>query len=143
MNIVYSYDNLNDLAWFGDKRIMDFLTEWENVIENLCIELSDDAKRDILYAKMSHSSKFAVDLAYYKREKAKSIAKGSNTEDYSLEFLISLMKAHLAEEHEESVIESRRQQVLGKVRGGRNRNDAAPATTEKTNNASPAAPATI
>ena len=52
MGVVYSYDNLNELQWFGDNRLTDFLEEWDNIIENLEIALSDEAKRDLLYKKV-------------------------------------------------------------------------------------------
>ena len=51
MGVVYSYDNLNELQWFGDNRLTDFLEEWDNIIENLEIALSEEAKRDLLFKK--------------------------------------------------------------------------------------------
>ena len=48
MGVVYSYDNLNELQWFGVNRLTDFLEEWDNIIEKLKIALSEEAKRDLL-----------------------------------------------------------------------------------------------
>ena len=54
MGVVYSCDNLNELQWLGDNRLTDSLEEWDNIIENLEIALSDKAKRDLLYKKMKN-----------------------------------------------------------------------------------------
>lgn len=142
MSVIYIDDNLNDLQWLGE-RVFDFLKQWENVIENLAVPIGEDAKRDLLFKKIERSPLFAADLNHYKREKAKSLMRGSNTEEYSLTFLLSILRRHCAEDREEKIVEASRQSVLG---GGntnnnqRNLQNAAPATTKGA--ASPAVPAT-
>ena len=98
MGVVYSYDNLNEIQWFGDNLLTDFLEEWDNIIENLEIELTDEAKRDLLYKKMKNSKLFAADLKAFLRERSKSLEKGLDTEDYSLRFLLSIFKAQIKDE---------------------------------------------
>ena len=45
MSTVYTYDNLNDLAWMGDNKILEFLEVWDHIIKNLAIDLGDAALR--------------------------------------------------------------------------------------------------
>ena len=76
MSVVYTYDNLNDLVWMGDNNIFEFLQAWGHIIQNLAIELGEQAKRDLMYKRMQASRKFDYDWNYYKQEKAKLLQLG-------------------------------------------------------------------
>ena len=129
MNIMYSYQNIYELKWFGDERIQDFMTEWNRIVDNLDVPLKKNPDwRDLLYQKMvaGGTKIFALDLVHFKRQKAISDKKKEIQEDYSFEFLWGIMEAHLAEIKEEKVIQARRLSVKN-VGGRRDRNRNEPA----------------
>ena len=112
MSIVYTYDNLNDLKWLRDNRVLDCLNEWESVTENLAVPIGEEAKRDILCKKIEKCTLSNADINHFKREKAKAPMDRATTESYSLAFLFSVLKRYVAEEHGERIVEARRQLFL-------------------------------
>ena len=76
-----------------------------------------------MYKKMQSSKKFDYDMNHFKREKAKSLEKGVDTEEYSLQFLINIMNRYLAEEPEDGLLDTRKVQLTGKNCNLKNRND--------------------
>lgn len=135
MNMLYSYDNLRELQWFGDDRVQEFMTEWKRIVENLAVPLPKNPDlRNVLYRILlaSNTKLFALDLAEFKREKGISDQKKVNTPNYSFEYLWDAMLRHLAEVKEEKILQARRLSVRGP--GG------APRRT-RNNSRPPAAPA--
>ena len=133
LGVVYSYENLYELEWFGDYKIGEFIMEWERIIENLAFPLEDTALRDLLLPKIekSHLPAFVADLQNFKREKSKSLHTGVDTEGYSLLYLMNMMRRHLSEVKETKLLEQRKQSV--KAPGNRSQRqpkNAAPAIAD-------------
>ena len=111
MSILYSYDALMDMKWFGDKGVEEFLFHLNRIIDNLEDGITDKAIRDVLFRKMEHSTLFAQDIAYFKREKAKAF-NGQEAPDYSLEFLMSCLKRQVSDELEQKQVAARRKGLM-------------------------------
>ena len=134
MSIVYSYDTLMSMEWYGDAHVADFKSQWHRMVDNLAIEpkLTPNALRDILFKKMSEGNTkvFADDLKHYNREKGKSQVEGaSQREDYSYDFLLSIMDREIRQRAEDKQVEARKRSTR---RPGRDKQDpAAPAPAAK------------
>jgi hypothetical protein len=62
LSIVYSYQNMHDLQWFGDNKIPEFQMEWDRVSDNLETPLTMITKRELLFQKMQNPKIFALTL---------------------------------------------------------------------------------
>ena len=116
--------------------------EWERIIENLAFPLGDVALRDLLFPKVqqSHLPAFDADVSHFKREKSKSSHSGTDTEDYSLLYLMNTMRRQLSEVEETKLMEQRKQSVKapgnrGPKKQGKN---VAPAISDADADAAPA-----
>ena len=125
LSVVYSYQNMHELQWFGDNKIPELQLEWERVSDNLETPLTMLAKRDLLFQKMENSKIFDVDLAHYRREKGKSLQAKVDTDDYSFKYLWGCMNRIICEAREDRMVENRRNSV--KAPGNRGRTPATPA----------------
>ena len=131
LSMVYSFDTLMEITWYGDARVSEFRHQWNRIVDNMQERLDDRALRDILYKKMEKSALFAADLAHYRREKAKSMTTEGAKEDYSLTFLKGCMDRHIMEQLEEKQVAARKAGVrLGKT-GNPEVEDTTPATPAK------------
>ena len=132
MSLVYSYDNLMSMEWYGDNNIEEFLTSWHRMVDNLAVEpkMTPASLRDILHRKMSDgkSKLFADDLKYYNREKGKSQIDGApQREDYSYDFLLSIMNREIRQRAEDKVVEARKRSTRMQGRGNNRDNREEPA----------------
>ena len=138
MGLVYSYDNLMSMEWYGDSSLEQFKSSWHRMVDNLTVEpkLSNNALRDILHKKMTQGNTkiFADDLKHYSREKGKSQVPGAaQREDYSYEFLLSIIDREIRQKAEDKQVEARKRSTRrpGRDRDRDREQDAAPAPKVK------------
>ena len=63
MNVVYGYKHLLALVWMGGKKMDLFIDKFDLILEHMNdAHLGDEATRDILYEKMTNSTRLKSDL---------------------------------------------------------------------------------
>ena len=120
MSTVYSYSNLEELAWFGDAHVEEFIFQYLRIIDNLTSPLEMEARRDILFKKMEQSKIFEFDCAHYRRQKAKSNST-VQAEDFTEEYLLGCLVRVIDERREEKQVRARKEGLrrgAGGAKGG-------------------------
>eukprot|EP00974_Lingulodinium_polyedra_P132293 11221163-Lingulodinium_polyedra.AAC.1 len=46
---VYGFNDLTDLNWYGDDRVLEFMAQWDYIIDHLEEEVSGKTLRDLLF----------------------------------------------------------------------------------------------
>ena len=76
---VYGLNDLADITWYGDNRMLDFLQQWDFVLENIEGEThamlyanGDKTLRDLLFRQVEKSAALAEDVAHFKRTSAQN-----------------------------------------------------------------------
>ena len=74
MSHVYGFNDLTDLSWYGDGRMLEFLAQWEFILDQLegdTLETlhasGDNTWCDLLFRQVEKSPTLAEDVAHYKR----------------------------------------------------------------------------
>ena len=92
MSQVYGIHDLTDLNWYGDNRMLDFLSQWDFIIDHMEEDISMRAWRDLLYRQMDKATALADDMARFKRV-------GTLHPDKSCEFLRDAIERHINNTH--------------------------------------------
>ena len=116
MSQVYGLNDLTDLTWYGDNRMLDFLQQWDFVLDHIEGDTQatlhangEKTLRDLLFRQVEKSSALAEDIAHYKRI-------GKQHPDYSYRFLRDAIERSVENSHQRKIVEERR----NAIRSGRN-----------------------
>ena len=103
MSTMYSFHHLQNLRWFGDNRIREFLNTWEKIWDNLENKeaITEITKRDVFADKFKETTVLATEYQHYVRQRRKHDLNPSSAEDGTFEFMWTSCECHLAEKEEE------------------------------------------
>ena len=116
----YSYETLQKLPWYGDDRVPEFMDAWTKLVDNLQIPLKMEEKRDLLYDKLkgpegkNGTKLFVLDLQIFERERAISIETKADQPEFTLDFLWTMMRRHIAAEKEKKILAQRMRPPRGR-----------------------------
>ena len=137
MSQVYGLHDLTDIPWFGDNRMLDFLQQWDFVLDNIegdtrnmLYANGEKTLRDLLFRQVEKSAALAEDIAHYKRV-------GLKHPDRSYAFLRDAIERFVKNAHQRKITEERR----NAIRSGKNTSIEVPALPAKDDGGSvPAVP---
>ena len=105
---VYGLHDLIDLNWYGDHRMLDFLHQWDFVLDNIegvtqttLFQNGEKSLRDILFRQVEKSTVLSEDIAHYKRV-------DYSHPDRSYKFLRSAIERYIKNSHQKKLAEERR-----------------------------------
>ena len=111
MSQVYGLHDLTDITWFGDNRMLDFLQQWDFVLDNIegdtrsmLYANGEKTLRDLLFRQVEKSAALAEDVAHYKRVSLKH-------PDHSYVFLRDAIERFVKNSHPMKIIEERRNAI--------------------------------
>ena len=140
MSQVYGLNDLTDLTWYGDGRMLDFLQQWDFILDHLegdtLITLHANGEktlRDLLFRQVEKSTALAEDVAHYKRV-------GKSHADHSYRFLRDMIERSVENSHQRKIVEERRNAIRAGNHAAIENAPASPATTATGGGGSGAAP---
>ena len=108
MSQVYGLNDLTDLTWYGDNRMLDFLQQWDFILDHLEGDTSttlhangEKTLRDLLFRQVEKSASLAEEVAHYKRV-------GKQHQDHSYRFLRDAIERAVENSHQRKIVEERR-----------------------------------
>ena len=120
----HGYQDLNALTWKGDApaEMEYFLQQWDYYVSKITDTklASAEVLRDLMYEKMKGSKVLAVELAHFKRARAKGdTPDGAPVDpDFCLEFLRNTIETYIYDEREDKNLEGIRKAVTATGSGG-------------------------
>ena len=120
MTMIYSYQHLDSLKWYGDHRVPEFRHQWLRLVDNLKDPLGEETLRDMLATKISESRiAFKDDMNHYNRERGKSRMTKVDSPDYSYVYLLGIMERHCCDQLENRQLDALKAGISpGKAGGG-------------------------
>ena len=116
MSQVYGLNDLTDLTWYGDNLMIDFLQQWDFILDHLEGDVlstlhanGEKTLRDLLCRQVEKSAAMAEDVAHYRRV-------GKSHQDHSYRFLRDMIERSVDNSHQRKIVEERR----SAIRSGRN-----------------------
>ena len=67
MNLVYGFQDLVSMTWWGDAKMEGWLHQWDHIVSNLENPLDDKTLRDIMEGHLNTSAELKEDIAHYNR----------------------------------------------------------------------------